>query len=94
MHDVSTSLVPTSSGLVIFRSQEIPDDFLDALRSERLASASIREGEHHHVASVPAEVFDLWHAQGLDPFNMTGREIVRRLRHDNLEVFITTAKRV
>ena len=80
--------------LVITRVQDIPDDFLASLKSERLASAAVRAGEHHKVASVPAAVFDLWFAQGLDPYKMTPRQIVSRLKRDNLEAFITTAKRV
>jgi hypothetical protein len=92
--DVDTQVLPHEQGLVIAREQELPQAFLDSLKSERLASANMREREYHHVASVPAAVFDNWHARGLDPFNMTPRQIVAQLRKENLDIFVTTAKRV
>ena len=92
LHDVSTSLHATPSGLVMFREQEIPSSFLDDCRSLRIASSHMRERELHHVASVPAEVFDLWHVQGLRPYDMTPREIVAKLNADDLGAFVVTAK--
>lgn len=92
LHDVDTHLTPTDAGLLVFRSQEIPSEFLDGLKSERLASASIREGEFHHVADVPAAVWDLWTCQGLNPNGMSAREIVAKLNADDLGVFVTTSK--
>ncbi|WP_159103508.1 hypothetical protein [Asaia prunellae] len=46
------------------------------------------------VASIPAAVFDLWCAQGYDPWNMEAREIVALLRRDNLEAFLATSKEI
>lgn len=95
LHDVSTSIKAHSDDkLVIVREQEIPEGFLDDCRSLRLASAHMREREMHHVASVPAELFDLWHSQGLRPYDMTPRQIVAKLNADNLGVFVVTAKSV
>jgi len=92
---VRTDLIGQDDGsLVIYREQDISDDFLDTLRSERLASRNVREREYMKVASVPAAVFDLWHAQGLDPWNMDAREVVARLRKDGLEDFLATTKEV
>jgi hypothetical protein len=58
-------------------TQEIPMDFLDSLQSERMASAAVRAGELHRVASVPTSVVEIWLRQGLDIHKMTAREIVR-----------------
>ena len=92
MFDVRTSFGAQDDKLVIVREQDIPDDFLDDCRSLRLASAHMREREFHHVASVPAEVFDLWAAQGLEPFKMTPRQIVAKLNSEDLGVFVVTSK--
>jgi hypothetical protein len=75
-------------------TQEIPRDFLDSLQSERLASAAIRAGELHRVASVPTAVVEIWQRQGLDFHKMTAREIVAKLHKDGLDSFITTNKRI
>ena len=94
-YDVDTTVAALDADrLVISRVQDIPDEFMESLKSERLAMAAVRLGEHHHVASVPAAVFDMWAAQGLEPYSMTPREIVARLRRDNLEAFITTNRKV
>lgn len=75
-------------------SQVIPQDFLDSLKSERLASAAVRAGEMHRVASVPTQVVEVWRRQGLDIHKMTAREIIRKLQKDGLEAFITTNKAI
>lgn len=92
---VQTDLIGQDDGsLVILRQQELSDDFLANLRDERLASKNVREREYMKVASIPAAVFDLWQAQGFDPWNMDAREVVARLRRDNLEAFLATSKEV
>ena len=75
-------------------SQEIPMDFLDSLQSERLASAAVRAGELHRVASVPTAVVEIWLRQGLDIHKMTAREIVAKLHKDGLDAFVTSNKRI
>jgi len=92
---VQTDLIGQDDGsLVILRQQELSDDFLANLRDERLASKNVREREYMKVASIPAAVFDLWCAQGLDPWNMEAKDIVAKLRRDNLEAFLATSKEV
>lgn len=73
-------------------SQEIPQDFLDTLKSERLASAAVRANEYHRVASVPAACYDLWTRQGYDPWKWTAKELLLKLNQDGLDSFITTNK--
>jgi len=75
-------------------TQEIPMDFLDGLQSERLASAAVRAGELHRVASVPTAVVEIWLRQGLDIHKMTAREIVAKLHRDGLDAFVTSNKRI
>lgn len=81
-------------GFAIVRSQDISDDFLKTLASERHAKTSVRAGEMSRVASVPVVVWEVWMRQGRDPINATAREIVQWLEKDNLQSFITTPGRV
>ncbi len=80
--------------LVVIREQEITADFLDTLHSERMAKAHMRSSEMEHVASVPTSLVDLWLCQGIPFYQLTPREIVRRLKDDGLDAFITTDKAV
>lgn len=89
-HRVGTSV---GEGFIQF-NQEVPDDFLESLKSERLASAAIRANEHHRIASVPVAVYDLWFRQGHDPYKWTARELLLKLNQDGLDSFITTRKAI
>jgi len=81
-------------GMYLKHSQYIPDDFLETLKSERHAKAALRAGEYDRVCSVPAFVVDLWMRQGFDYYKESARAVVRRLREQGLEAFITTPKNV
>lgn len=69
--------------------QTIPDDFLDDLKSERLAKAHFSGREFNRVASIPVFVVEIWKHQGRDFENASAREIVGWLRKDGLDAFVT-----
>lgn len=83
-----------SEGLVIEKFQEIPQSFIDGLRAEKANSKSVREGEMMRVASIPVVVVDKWLAEGFDFQNATAKQILAKLRLENLDYFITTEKQV
>jgi hypothetical protein len=93
-HDVVNSFEedPTT-GLVLLTKQEITDDFLDHCKAARDGSHE-RAGEYHQVASVPTSVAELWLKQGFDIYREPAKAILKRLRDQQLDAFITTNKRV
>jgi len=90
--DAEGVLVEQAGDRFLRYDQPISQDFIDSLRSERLASAAVRAGEMHRVASVPTACYDVWSAQGLDPYRWTAKELLRKLRADGLDSFICSAK--
>jgi hypothetical protein len=91
---VKTEFEADAGGLVLKKSQEIPQSLLDSIKAKRDDSINHREGEFMHVASIPAVIAEKWMREGfniLDP-NVNGKEIVRRLRAENLDAFLTTEK--
>ena len=91
----SSGLVGQSVGESFVRfDQDIPQDFLDGLKSERLASAAVKAAEYHRVASVPVACYDLWFRQGHDPYKWSARELLLKLNQDGLDGFITTRKAI
>ena len=91
---VTTDFGENADGLFIKKTQDISTSHMDALRQQRNDSLSQREGEFMKVASVPAVVVEKWLKEGfniLDP-NVDGREIVKRLKAENLDAFLTTDK--
>ena len=93
---VNTEFGENADGLFLKKTQEIPQHLLDDLKDERAASTTRREGEFMKVASIPAVVAEKWLREGfniLDP-NVNGKEIVRRLKAENLDGFLATDKEI
>jgi hypothetical protein len=78
--------------LIIKQSQWVPDEFLSDLRRERDDSLSTPAGEMHRVCSIPTGVVDKWMQQGFDVHREPISEILKRLRKEQLDGFITTNK--
>ena len=82
----------------VFRkhTQAISDDFLTSLKEQRNASKDQREGEFMRVASIPVVVVEKWMREGFDILSgkHTAAEIVKRLKQENLDAFLTTEKSV
>ena len=81
-----------TDGLIIQTSQAIPDSFLKDLREERFESKHRRANDYHRVASIPVAVVDKWIREGYDFHNAPIKDILIKLRSENLEAFITTDK--
>jgi len=80
--------------LIIKKQQLITDDMLTRNRDMRHYEG--REGEFMAVADVPTITVEIWKRQGFDIMdpNVKARDIVKRLRAEGLDHFITTRKRV
>jgi hypothetical protein len=87
----------TDGELVLKRSQELPQDFLDGIKAARDASKTAPIGEMMYVGTIPEVVVEKWMAEGFDIMNddgITFAEIVAKLRHDGLDGLIGTNRRV
>lgn len=86
----------TDASFVVKKEQSIPKSFLDRLNNERIESSSTRMGDYHRVASIPTVVVEKWMKEGFNIYdkNTTAKEIVARLKNENLEAFLTTTKRI
>jgi hypothetical protein len=89
---VSVALSSYADGHVIETHQTIPDHFLQNLADKRLASHSVRESEMMHVASIPVCLVDKWMREGYDVTQEPIRKTVAKLKNENLEYFLATAK--
>jgi hypothetical protein len=82
--------------LVVKKEQAIPQSFLDRLKESRDESANNRMGDYHRVASITTVVVEKWMREGFNIWdkNVTAKEIVARLKLENLDAFLTTTKRI
>ncbi len=89
MFDTKSDLVFDGDGIAaIKRTQEIPEDFLGRLRETR--EAPNRSSEFRMVCSIPVALVETWKAQGFDVMTAPAKDILRRLRAENLDAFITS----
>ena len=82
----------------VFRkhTQQISQSFLDNVAEQRNRSREQREREFMSVAQIPTIVVEKWMREGFDIFSgeHSAAEIVKRLKRENLDAFLTTEKSV
>ena len=85
-----------ADGLVLKHTQDISQSFLDGIKETRNASLDKREGDYMSVAQIPVVVVEKWMREGFDIMapGITAAEIVKRLKAENLDAFLTTDKSV
>jgi len=83
-----------SGGLFHKRTQEIPQSFLDSLKQQRDDSLRNKEGDYMRVASIPTVIVEKWMQEGFNIFdqNVDGKDIIKRLKAEGLDAFLTTEK--
>ena len=78
-------------------TQNISQQFLDDLKDARNESTKKAMGEFHRVASIPTVIVEKWMREGFNIMtdrNITGADIVKRLKAENLDAFLTTEKSI
>jgi hypothetical protein len=96
LHEAEASFedVP-GGGLIIRKDQVITPEFLAECAEKR--NSTERTGWLHEVAEVPTMLVEVWARQGFDIVNdrnIKARDIVKRLKAEGLDDFLTTNKRV
>jgi hypothetical protein len=93
LHNVNTDFIAEHGGLTMKNTQHIDQKWLDRLKDVRNNSGKQREKEFMRVASIPNAVVDQWLRDGFNIYEESGKEIVKRLRAQNLDYFMTTEKK-
>ena len=89
-----TEFIQDGENVVRKHTQEIPQWHLDALAQQRNESKSKPEGEFMRVASIPTVIVEKWMREGFNIWEVDGKEIVKRLKAENLDAFLTTEKSI
>lgn len=80
----------TEDGLVIHNTQFISDDFLRDLAEKKANFRGANLDGYTEVAEIPEALVDHWIRQGFDFYKAPAREIIAKLRADNMENFIVS----
>lgn len=93
---VTADIGANADGLFIQRSQEIPQQLLDDIADHRKESSGKREGNYMKVASIPTVIVEKWMSEGFNILdqNVDIKDIVKRLKAENLDAFLTTDKSI
>lgn len=97
VHDqlIAFDVDPHRGDLIIKRTQELPDDYLDSLRANKIDADHRPMGDFHLVASVPvAIVEELMRRYNFDVMNEPVRETMKMLNKLHMDLFIQTTKRI
>ena len=86
----------SDNALVIKNQQQIPQSFLDRLKSDRDNTQGNPMGDFHRIASIPTVVVEKWMREGFNIWdkNVKASEIVAKLKAEHLDAFLTTTKRI
>lgn len=85
----------TTNDLLIKRHQYIPDNWVDALKSDKMDSFRRRSGEFQHMLSIPVSVIeDLKEFHQFDCMNERMPAIIKKLKELGMDAFITSDKRL
>jgi|TARA_B110000211_G_scaffold233285_1_gene299079 hypothetical protein len=91
---VTTDFIAQSGDLIAKHTQNISQAFLDDLKDAKHDSAKAPIGDMMRVASIPTAVIEQWTREGFNIYEESGKAIIKRLREQSLDAFITTEKRI
>lgn len=92
IHDINVDFAENTDGLVIQKSQEITQEYIDSLKDARFDSKHRPSGDYHRAASIPVVVVEKWLKEGYDVYNEPVKKTLAKLKAEGLDYFITTDK--
>lgn len=95
MQEPRTSLHDHEEGLLVNHKQEITQEFIDECADWRKAHGRMtRSKEYHKVADIPVIFVHKWLQEGFNIYQEPLKEVVKKLKREGLDGFLTTEKRV
>jgi hypothetical protein len=92
--DPDVNFIQDNDRVMREHSQKISQAFLDDLKDTRNQTSNVPSGEFLRVASIPTGVVEKWLREGFNVWEASGKEIVKRLKNENLDYFLATDKRI
>ena len=92
--DPDVNFIQDNDRVMREHSQKISQAFLDDLKDSRNQTSDVPSGEFLRVASIPTGVVEKWLREGFNVWEASGKEIVKRLKNENLDYFLATDKRI
>jgi len=88
--DIKVDFEDNSEGLIITKTQDIPQEHLDYLKAYRAQNSEGRMGDYHRAASIPVVIHEKWLKEGYDCTVEPIKKTLAKLKAEGLDYFITT----
>ena len=92
--DAAMDVVQDTDGLYRTSTQEIPTTYIDQLKREKTASGYTKSGEMMKMASIPVVVVEQMAKEGIDVYKAPIKDLIKWLRNNDMDHFITSEKRI
>lgn len=92
--DTNMGVHQDADGLYRTNTQQITDSFLQDLKDQKSAGGYTQSGEMLKMASIPVVVAEQMMKEGVDVYKAPIKDIIRWLKNNDMEHFLTTTKRI
>lgn len=92
--DTDMGVVQDADGLYRTNTQQITDSFLQDLKNQKSAGGYTQSGEMLKMASIPVVVAEQMMKEGVDVYKAPIKDIIKWLKNNDMEHFLTTSKRI
>jgi hypothetical protein len=92
--DTALGVKQDADGLYRTNSQHIPDSFIKELQEQKTAGGYTDSGEMLKMASIPVVIVEQMMREGVDVYKAPIKDIIKWLRNNDMDHFLTTTKRI
>lgn len=95
MFDPRTNLADHEGSLLIQHKQAIPQEFIDECSDWRKAESRVsKTKEYLKVAEIPVIFVHKWLQEGFNIYQEPTKAIIKKLKQEGLDAFLTTEKTI
>lgn len=92
--EIKSKFVGAGVNTSVRHDQVITKEFVDNTAQFRNETSGYRSGNYHKVASIPLIFVEKWRNEGFDIYKESASAIIKRLKAESLDAFLTTNKKV
>lgn len=92
--DADLGVTQDADGLYRTRTQKITNEFMQSLQDQRDAGGYTDSGEMLKMASIPVVIVEQMMKEGIDVYKSPIKDIIKWLKNNDMDHFLTTSKRI
>jgi hypothetical protein len=84
----------TDNKLIIHHSHDLPDDYISALKRDKIDTLHTHAGDFFRIATIPTGIVEAWQREGFDIHKESASAIINKIKKHDMDAFITTTKSI